>query len=88
MPRFDIRDCGANIGIWSLIALENIKEEEVFSFEPNPKLFKRLMNNLVYQCSQKMYLLSVGFIIKIKFCIFVFDENHHQMGFCTTSKKK
>lgn len=33
-------DCGANIGIWSLIALENIKGKgKVFSFEPNPKLF-------------------------------------------------
>ena len=42
-------DCGANIGIWTIIALESIKSAgTVHSFEPNPKLCKRLQKNLDY----------------------------------------
>jgi FkbM family methyltransferase len=37
-------DCGANIGLWSLIALSFYKDKggTVYSFEPNPKLVDRL----------------------------------------------
>ena len=42
-------DCGANIGIWSLIAHETIQETgKVYSFEPNPTLYKRLTTNLEF----------------------------------------
>jgi FkbM family methyltransferase len=37
-------DCGANIGLWSLIALSFYKDNggKVYSFEPNPPLVNRL----------------------------------------------
>jgi FkbM family methyltransferase len=37
-------DCGANIGLWSLIALSFYKDKGgiVYSFEPNPRLVDRL----------------------------------------------
>ena len=37
-------DCGANIGLWSVLALSATSEKngEVYSFEPNGKLFERL----------------------------------------------
>ena len=40
-------DCGANIGVWSLLALNVIKDENggVLSFEPNPALYERLLHS-------------------------------------------
>ncbi|MDJ0734433.1 MAG: FkbM family methyltransferase [Nostocaceae cyanobacterium] len=40
-------DCGANIGIWSLVAASAVKPAgEVYSFEPNPSTFQKLSNNV------------------------------------------
>ncbi|HDH53098.1 MAG TPA: FkbM family methyltransferase [Nitrospirae bacterium] len=38
-------DCGANIGLFTLRAALN-RKTEVFSFEPNPAVFKRLLKNI------------------------------------------
>lgn len=42
-------DCGANIGIWSLVAASRVGVEpsgKVYSFEPNPLTFKKLSENV------------------------------------------
>lgn len=40
-------NCGANIGIWSIIASEYINNKgEIHSFEPNPEICLRLERNL------------------------------------------
>lgn len=40
-------DCGANVGIWSLVAASVVGTAgKVYSFEPNPPTFERLSRNL------------------------------------------
>jgi len=75
-------DCGANIGIWTIIALEFIKTGgAVHSFEPNPNLCERLQKNLDYnnlgeQCSIHEVALSSD--SKTEFLYL--DDFNHQMG--------
>lgn len=40
-------DCGANIGIWTLVAAAKVAESgKVYAFEPNPLTFQKLQANL------------------------------------------
>jgi FkbM family methyltransferase len=40
-------DVGANIGIWTLTAASSVREQgRVFAFEPNPKTFEKLEDNI------------------------------------------
>lgn len=40
-------DCGANIGLWSIVAAEEVGSEGVvYSFEPNPKTYKKMLGNV------------------------------------------
>jgi len=40
-------DCGANIGIWSLVAASTVGEKgRVYAFEPNPATCEKLANNV------------------------------------------
>src|SRR5207302_1817218 len=40
-------DVGANIGLWTLVAASTVGSEgEVFSFEPNPVTFRKLIANI------------------------------------------
>jgi len=75
-------DCGANIGIWTIIALESIKSVgTVHSFEPNPKLCKRLQKNLDYnKISQQCTLHEVALSSDSKTEFLYLDEINHQMG--------
>ena len=75
-------DCGANIGIWTIIALESIKSAgTVHSFEPNPKLCKRLQKNLDYnKISQQCTLHEVALSSDSKIVFLYLDEINHQMG--------
>jgi FkbM family methyltransferase len=75
-------DCGANIGIWTIIALESIKSAgTVHSFEPNPKLCKRLQRNLDYNnISQQCTLHEVALSSDSKIVFLYLDEINHQMG--------
>lgn len=43
-------DCGANIGIWTIVAATTVgKCGQIFAFEPNPYTFKRLSKNVSIQ---------------------------------------
>jgi FkbM family methyltransferase len=40
-------DVGANIGLWTLVAASTVgREGRVFSFEPNPNTFQKLLRNI------------------------------------------
>lgn len=75
-------DCGANIGIWSLIAQETIQENgKVYSFEPNPSLFKRLTENLDFNnVFSNCICYPMGLSSKLHSAFLNLDDNHHQMG--------
>ncbi|SVD62297.1 uncharacterized protein METZ01_LOCUS415151, partial [marine metagenome] len=75
-------DCGANIGIWTIIALEYIKSKgAVHSFEPNPKLCKRLQKNLDYnKLNDKCSLHQVALSSDSKMEFLYLDDFNHQMG--------
>ena len=75
-------DCGANIGIWSIIALEIIKGEGcVHSFEPNPNLFHRLTNNInVNNLSSRCSCYELALSSESRSSFLYLDDHHHQMG--------
>ncbi|MCS4199744.1 FkbM family methyltransferase [Salinibacter ruber] len=40
-------DCGANIGLWSIVAAEEVGSEGVvYSFEPNPNTYRKMLGNM------------------------------------------
>jgi FkbM family methyltransferase len=75
-------DCGANIGIWSTIALEIIKSEGcVHSFEPNPNLFLRLTRNLKFNnISSRCNCYKLALSSESRSSFLYLDDHHHQMG--------
>ena len=75
-------DCGANIGTWSLIANETIHETgKVYSFEPNPRLFQRLIKNIKFNnLQQKCIIQQFGLSSTSHSSFLYLDDNHHQMG--------
>jgi FkbM family methyltransferase len=75
-------DCGANIGLWTLIASDFTKSEGfVYSFEPNPKLFLRLEKNIKFNnLQQKCSIQQTGLSSATYSSFLYLDDNHHQMG--------
>lgn len=56
-------DCGANIGLWSLVAASVVGTTgKVFAFEPNPLTFRKLVNNLQHNCNAAIsaYNMALG----------------------------
>jgi len=55
-------DCGANIGIWSLVAATTVGEfGKVHAFEPNPHTFEKLSYNAsMLRTKPALYNLAVG----------------------------
>lgn len=84
-------DCGSNLGVWSLLALDFNKNENrtIISFEPNPILYNRLLdtrklNNI--ECNNweiSNYALSQDTQEKIMFI----DSNVHQLSTLNPIKK-
>ena len=75
-------DCGANIGLWTLIASDCTKSDgRVYSFEPNPKLFQRLFKNIDYNNLEGQCIIEQIGLSSTSCSSFLYlDENHHQMG--------
>jgi len=48
---FYFLDIGSNIGYFSLVVGKNHNCKKIFTFEPNPKIFKSLKKNLIYNLS-------------------------------------
>lgn len=75
-------DCGANIGIWSIIASEYINNKgEIHSIEPNPEIYLRLKRNLNHNNLQnkcKVYSLALSNDNGDKFLYL--DDFNHQMS--------
>jgi len=55
-------DCGANIGIWSLVAVSTVGPlGNVYAFEPNPKTFQKLSYNVsMISIKPTLFNLAVG----------------------------
>ena len=57
-------DCGANIGIWTLVAASAVGEEgKVYAFEPNPYTFEKLDKNIslgTWESRVKLFDAAVG----------------------------
>jgi len=55
-------DCGANVGIWSLVAATTVGEfGRVYAFEPNPHTFQKLSYNVSMLATKPaLYNLAVG----------------------------
>jgi FkbM family methyltransferase len=54
-------DCGANIGLWTIFASEQVKKNgKVFSFEPNPHTFKKLQHNINISLCNNVYSKEVA----------------------------
>ncbi len=54
-------DCGANIGLWSLVASSVVGSRgKVFAFEPNPLTFRKLINNLEYNDNATIVAFNVA----------------------------
>lgn len=59
-PGAIIFDIGANIGIFSLFALQSCNNDaEIYSFEPIPATFSCLQKNLAH-CNNKLHLYNAG----------------------------
>lgn len=57
-------DCGANIGIWTIVAASAVEPNgRVYAFEPNPFTFEKLSQNISLQTSKeqiKLFATAVG----------------------------
>lgn len=57
-------DCGANIGIWTLVAASAVGETgRVYAFEPNPSTFEKLSRNVALGKSEeniRLFSAAVG----------------------------
>lgn len=75
-------DCGANIGLWTLIASNATKNNGVvYSFEPNPKLYERLVKNIEFNnLQQRCSIHKFGLSSAPHSSFLYLDDNHHQMG--------
>lgn len=60
-------DIGANIGLFSLVAAKRIGETgKIFAFEPSPKTFLRLKENIVLNKFENIIPLNLGLSNKIE----------------------
>lgn len=73
-------DCGANIGIWTIVAASAVgKAGNIYAFEPNPNTFKKLHRN-VYEISNldsNVNLLKSAVGNEQKEIQFLCTENHN-----------
>ncbi len=53
-------DIGSNYGLYSLVAAQNPNIEHVFSFEPNPRIYTHLQDNIVRNAASRVTAFPVG----------------------------
>lgn len=74
-------DVGANTGIFSLIASRRVGSNGmVFSFEPNPEVFRVLQKNLIHNKSQNVFPFCAGVSDTDGVISFVYDPHHNGLG--------
>lgn len=80
-------DCGANIGIWTIVASAAVEANgRVYAFEPNPFTFKKLSHNISLLISKEQIVLfatAVG--SENKELPFQCNENHNISQVISTS---
>ena len=75
-------DCGANFGLWTLIASQYVKKlGGVHSYEPNPEMYNRLEKNIAFNgLQERCNSYKLGLSSKSTSAYLNLDENYHQMG--------
>jgi len=72
-------DCGANIGIWTLVAASAVKPlGKIYAFEPNPSTFKKLSDNVsLSQLEKNINLIAAAAGNQEKSLLFHCDAAHN-----------
>jgi len=72
-------DCGANIGLWSLVAASTVQQSgKIYSFEPNPSTFKKLSDNVsLSKFKQNINLIASAVGNEQKSVLFHCDVAHN-----------
>ena len=74
-------DVGANTGIFSLIASKQVgKTGMVYSFEPNPEVFRIFQKNLIHNRVQNVFPFCAGISDSDGIYSFVYDPHHNGLG--------
>ncbi len=73
-------DFGANAGIFSLLASSHLENGEVFSFEPNPYIYSKLLNNINLNHAYNISPLNFGISDKTEFMSFNVSSEHSGGG--------
>jgi FkbM family methyltransferase len=78
-------DIGANAGIYTLIASQHLHEGKVLSFEPNPKVFANLLENLDLNDCQNVIPLNAAVGQSSDVLEITIIESHTGAGFVMPS---
>ena len=70
-----IVDVGANIGLFSLFALQQCPEARIYAFEPSPKAFDALSTNAEIYGDGRLKPFNCGISDKEETAVFTFYEN-------------
>ena len=71
---FTVFDIGANVGWYTLNIKSYFPDMKVYSFEPGPVTYTRLINNLELNGLDRSYAHNVGFYKENGSCDFYYDE--------------
>ena len=71
---------GANTGVFSLMAAHHLRLGRVISIEPNPFVFRDLVNNKLINKAKNMNVFNFSIDEKSSIMNFTFDETHTGKG--------
>lgn len=69
-------DIGANLGIFSIIAAETLKNGIVVALEPNPKIFSTLIENINKNKLQNIIAFNIGIGADTKIAKLSYSHTH------------
>jgi FkbM family methyltransferase len=79
LPGQTFVDCGANIGLWSIVASSSIGSTgKVYAFEPNPKTAKKLRENLALGNIENVTLVETAVGDRPGMQLLQAEEAHNQ----------
>ena len=90
-PNSSFIDCGSNLGVWSLLALDFNQNENrtILSFEPNPNLYNRLLDTrkLNKIASNNWVISNYALSQDTQEKMFYIDASVHQLSTLNPIKK-
>ena len=73
-------DVGANIGLYSLLADQNPRCQQVYAIDPNPVVFDQLKKNADYNQADKIKAYNIGIADKNGIKAFFYKDWHRGLG--------